>query len=121
AYEGSRVIGFYGTPTNYRLGWNAWEEGVLNLWYDPIEDITAVTESSDLSFPPAFWIFAVKKTAANLIRTLRLKTMMVNPDEFKDRLPLIMNALNLHEQSLGVQCLEWQTEWKKFINMDLNT
>lgn len=122
SYEGARVIGFYGNnPLRYRIGWDAWDEGDLYLWYDPIEDISQINAGSDLSFPTAFWMFAVKKTALNLVRVLRLKIALIGPDGFNDRMPQANNALDALEKSLFMQCGEWQLEWKKYLNLDLST
>lgn len=122
AYEGARVIAFYGlNPKRYRLGWDAWNEGELTLWYDTIEDLLTITGNTDLAFPQAFWTFIVKKTALNLIRIIRFKLAYNTPSEIKNTVPQVTSALNLMEQSMIAQVAEWQMEFRKYLNIDLNT
>jgi hypothetical protein len=120
SYEGSRAIAFYGDPLKYRLSWNSWDHGTLFLGYDGIEDMDALLGSSDLSFPPNFWTFLVKKTAFNIIDVLRLKIAFLMRVEEIEQMKLIENALNSKERKLLVQCQEWSTEFKRWINKDLN-
>jgi hypothetical protein len=121
AYEGARVIAFYGTPTRYRLGWDAWNEGTLILWYDPIEDLSLLTSATDLTFPPAFWTFIIKKAAFNLVRLLKLKLVALDPANLTTRKADLVNVLTMFEQSLIGQVGEWQAEFRKYINLDLNS
>lgn len=121
AYEGSRVIAFYGTPTRYRLGWDSWDEGSLTLWYDPIEDLTQMTAATDLTFPPAFWTFLFKKSALNLVRLLKLKLATLDPISVSNNKANIVAVLGMFEESLFEQVTEWQAEFRKFLNLDLNS
>lgn len=120
AYEGGRAIAFYNTPLRYRVAWDVWNEGTLTLWYDPIEDVTQIRSASDLTFPAAFWTFIIKKAAINLVRLAKLKLVLIDPSNLSTNKGDIVNVLTMFEQSLLPQVAEWQMEFKKFLNLDLN-
>lgn len=119
-YEGGRAIAFYGTPMRYRLAWDSWDEGTLTLWHDPIEDMTAITAATNVTFPPNFWTHLFKKTALNLIRLARLKLAIIDPASLRQSQANISTALTGFEQSLVMQIAEWEQEMKKWRNLDLN-
>jgi hypothetical protein len=118
-YDGSRAIGFYGNPLNYMLSWDAWEEGEVYLWGDAAEDLTTLSMGSDIVFPEAFWVYLFKKTALNLVRIANLKISFQLSDDAS--LAPIIPALAALREDLTVQCSEWQKEFKKYTNLDLNT
>lgn len=121
SYEGARAIGFYGTPGRYRLAWDAWDEGTLTIWYDPVEDLTSIGAATDISFPPNFFTYIFKKTALNLIRVAVAKLMIVDPAQFKESKGNITAALSAFEKSIDRQVGEWEHEFKKWRNLDLNS
>jgi len=121
SYEGARAIAFYGTPMRYRISWDAWEEGDMTLYYDPVEDITSYGLSSDLTFPNGFWPFLIKKTALNVVRIAKVKLALINPSEYTMQKGDIANALFSFEMSIGGQVMDWEREIQKFRNLDLNS
>jgi hypothetical protein len=121
SYEGSRAIAFYGTPMKYRLSWDVWDEGTITLWHDPIEDLTQFTSNSDVTFPPNFITYLFKKTALNLIRTAVLKLALVDPASLRQSQANIGTALSNFQGSLAAQCSEWEVEFRKWRNLDLNS
>jgi hypothetical protein len=120
-YEGSRAIAFYGTPQRYRLSFDAWDEDGITLWYDPVEDITAVTLATDLTFPANFWTYVVKKAAINIVRVGILKLAVLDPAHYKANKKDIAAALQAFASLLAPQVVEWEMEFKKFRNLDLNS
>ncbi len=121
SYEGGRAIGFYGTPGRYKISWDVWEEGTLSLWHDPIEDVESYTLESDVTFPPNFIIYLIKKTAFNLVRNADIKLALIDPAMFRQSKGEISGALSRFETSLARQTGEWEAEFKKFRNGDLNS
>jgi hypothetical protein len=120
SYEGTRAIAFYSEPLRYRVAWNSWETGVLYLGYDGIEDMNQLGGTTDLTFPPAFWTMLVKKTALKAIATIRLKMAFLNRAEEKENISLIADALKSKEATLLADVSEWQKEFHRWINKDLN-
>lgn len=120
SYEGSKVIAFYGTPMRYRLGFDAWNYGSVTLFYDAIDDYTAFDGTDTIVFPPNFYIYLECKTALALIALFRLKIAFLFPPEQKEQMNLFMNALSLFEQSKFGYVNEWQIEFKKWKNKELN-
>lgn len=121
AYEGSRAIAFYGTPGRYRLAWDAWDEGTIVLWHDPIDDLTQFTGATDVNFPPNFLTYLFKKTALNLVRVANFKLAIVDPASLRASQNNIAGALKQFEASLASQVGDWNAEFKKWRNMDLNS
>lgn len=121
SYEGGRAIAFYGTPKRYRLAWDAWDEGTITVYYDPVEDITEIGQSQDITFPAAFWTFLIKKAALNLIRVALVKLAIIDPAEFRTSKQDISKALTSFVALISPQVLEWEREFHKFRNADLNT
>lgn len=120
-YEGARAIAFYGTPTRYRLAWDAWDEGPMIVWYDPIEDITQIGTSTDLTFPPAFWTFLIKKAALNLARVAQLKLVVLDSSRHRSNAGAISATFGAFVASLSAQVQDWEREFHKFRNIDLNS
>lgn len=121
AYEGTRAIAFYGTPKRYRLAWDAWDDGTLTVYYDPVEDLTAIGQSSDVSFPAAFWTMLYKKAALNLVRLAIFKLAIIDPAEFRTSKMDIERSLNSFVALLAPQVAEWEAEFKRYRALDLNT
>jgi hypothetical protein len=121
SYEGSRAIAFYGTPTRYRLAWDAWDDGTLTLWHDPIEDLTQFQATTEITFPPNFLTHLFKKTALNLVRMARLKLALVDPASLRNSQANIATALSGFEMSIAAQVADWEVEAKKWRNQDLNS
>jgi hypothetical protein len=120
AYEGSRAIAFYGTPTRFRISWDAWDEGDVEIWYDPVEDITQITSATDLVFPQAFWVFLIKKTALNLVRVAKFKLIALDPVEFRNSQKLLLDSFAHFEGSIADQVRVWEQEFNKHRSTDLN-
>jgi hypothetical protein len=121
SYEGSRAIAFYGSPGRYRLSWDAWDDGVLHLWADPIEDLTAFTSTDEVAYPPNFLVHLFKKTALNLVRVALFKLAIVDPASLRNSQANISTALNNFQMSLAAQVADWEVEFKKWRNLDLNS
>lgn len=117
-YEGARAISFYGNPMRYRLAWDAWLEGTVYVWSNPILDLSAVTETTVMTFPPAFWTLLYKKTARNLVRIATLKIAFQVSDD--PGLSTVAAALAVLLDSLSAQTVEWEREFRKYTNLDLN-
>lgn len=122
-YEGSRAIAFFGFPQKYLLAWDAWKYGDLDLWYDPVEDLTTfnVTKQTDIIFPKAFWTFLFKKTALNLIKIVMLKLMTNTSSHISAYSDKLSIALKMFYENLSLQVNEWEIEMMKYRNLDLNT
>lgn len=121
-YEGARAIAFYGMPRKYLLSWDCWKFGKLDVWFDPVEDFTAInSDTSDITFPPAFWNFLFKKTALNIVRVALLKISMSRDPEIVERMELIRSSLAMFAKDLNNAVAEWEMEMAKFRNLDLNT
>ncbi len=120
SYEGSRAIAFYGTPLKYKLAFDAWEYGNVTLYYDAIEDYTDWAGDDNVTFPPNFYIYLECKTALSLADLFALKLAYLFPNDQKEQLQLIMNRLDAFKQSKLAYTAEWQAEFKKWKNQDLN-
>lgn len=119
-FEGSRAIAFYGTPMRYRLSFDAWDQGTITLYFDDIEIIDDLSGTTTVTFPPNFLIFLEKKTKLGLIDDLRLSLAWKMPAEQKEQIPLINSALDALQQSTLVEVAEWQKQFEKWKNKDLN-
>ena len=112
--EGARCIAFY--SNRYRLAWDAWDEGEIYLWFDPIEDLSGITGKSGITFPQAFWTLLVKKTALNLIKVIRLKALHIGKSDREE----LNTILSMFEKSLNASLSEWEQEFFKWRNIDFN-
>lgn len=121
AYEGARAIAFYGNPKRYRLSWDAWDDDTVTIYYDPVEDLTAIGQADDLTFPQAFWTLLFKKAALNTVRVALVKLALVNPSEFQGTKSDVVNALNSFVGLLAPQVAEWEHELRRYRALDLNT
>lgn len=121
AYEGTRAIAFYGTPKRYRLAWDAWEEDNVTIYYDPVEDLTSIGQSTDVTFPQAFWTLLFKKAALNVVRLALFKLAIIDPAEFKTNKADIERSLNSFVVLISPQIAEWERELRKYRSLDLNT
>jgi hypothetical protein len=119
-YEGARAISFFDTPLKARTAWDYWKNGTLRIYYDPIPKLETINYGDGIVFPPNFNVYLVKKTAFFLIKVIRIKTMTYQPDYPGFSLEGFINALNMFEQTLGLQLQEWQEEFRKFKNIDRN-
>jgi hypothetical protein len=120
-YEGARAIAFFGMPRKYRLAFDVWDSGSLDLWYDGVEDITTKDVTSDVTFPPAFWTFLFKKTALNLISKAMLRLSYNTSPQTRKLAGDLTNGLKMAAEGLAMQVKEWELEMMKFRNLDLNT
>ena len=121
AYEGTRSIAFYGTPKRYRLAWDAWEDGTLTIFYDPVEDITSIGQASDVTFPSAFWTMLFKKAALNVVRLAIFKLAIIDPAEFKSTKADIERSLQSFVALISPQVAEWEHEFRRHRSLDMNT
>jgi hypothetical protein len=120
AYEGSRAIAFYGTPKRYRLAWDAWDEGSLAVFMDPVEDITSISLSTDVSFPPNFWVLLFKKAALKLVKVALMKLAIVDPTEFRQSKQEIKQALSAFASMIAQEVQEWEKEMRRSRSLDFN-
>lgn len=119
-YEGARAIAFYGEPLRYKLSWNAWEDGSLTLYYDPVDDLSAISGDDDLPFPMQFHTMLVKQAALKVTDIIKLKMTFLDRWEEKDRAERLLGVLGGIEAKLLLQVSDWENEFKRWINKDHN-
>lgn len=118
AYEGSRAVAFYGTPKRIMYAWDVWDcDESLTLYYDPIEDVSAIDTETTLTFPPGFYTMLVKKAALNIARVVKLKLAVLSPLDYPNR-GEIVNVLSSFEASIAGQVADWEAEARKFRSLD---
>lgn len=119
-YEGCHAMAFYGNPQGFRAAWDFWNYGTLYFYYDPIPQLEGYRGSDTITFPPAFFTLLVKQAAFNSASTVKLKLAVLAPPEMTGRMDVILKVLASVEQTLMLQLEQWQREFKKFLNKDLN-
>lgn len=128
-FENDRAIAFFDNPLKYRLAWDSWTYGDLYLYYDPVEDMSAIAGGDTLTFSLAFWTLLTKKTALALCSMIHLKLTWLAREEERaqtayvgsraSQTPPLLGALAAVEQKLMMQVQEWDREFRRFINKDL--
>lgn len=120
-YEGGRAIAFFGNPRKYRAAWDFWENGEIDVWYDPIDDINTLVGSSDMAFAPNFDTFLVKQTQFNLIPLACINLAVNGTVEEEAKSKAIERALDKMGEYLQPQLAKWEKEFRKYLTRDYNT
>jgi hypothetical protein len=127
AYEGQRVIAFYGDdPLRYRLAFDSWTHGTLYLYYDEVtnvndlDDITTCGKENEISFPLQFWQLLSKRAAFNIINIVQLKLAFLGRPEEQAQTDYIMKALAGLEMKLAARISELDREFRRWINKSTN-
>lgn len=119
-YEGGKAAAFFGNPLKIKLSWDYWKDGKLRIYYDPIYDLTSTDLAENVSFPPNFIPYIVKKTAYYLIGLILLKASTLSYVDSDFNLQNFVSAMNAIKENLNTQIIEWSEEFRKFKNIDRN-